>query len=279
MKKTYLSRIKQTLTLRACSDRTIANYISCIDRFLKYHEGRELKHFKEQDIIDYLKINFIDKNLSACTYNINRAAIIYFYLICFDKSFNKYLLPPGKITKVLPKLIDKNIIIKMIKEEINIKYKIYLCLAFGSGMRVSEIATLRIENIISKESKIKVIGKGKKERFVPLPKFTLNYLRLYYQKNKMTKKEGYFFEGSYNTDHVHPENLKWYFRHKKIKYGISKDFTFHSLRHTFATEYIKNGGSIWELKNILGHSSIQSTSIYLHTAEDFSKVYSPIDAL
>jgi len=158
-----------------------------------------------------------------------------------------------------------------------LKYKIILSLAFGSGMRVSEITTLKIENIISSEYKIKVIGKGKKERFVPLPKYTLSLLRSYYKQKKMDNKEGYFFIGNKNREYIHPDTIKLYFRKKRTQYGIDKDITFHCLRHTFATQYIKAGSNIWELKSILGHSSIQSTSIYLHTAEDFAKVFNPLD--
>ena len=67
----------------------------------------------------------------------------------------------------------------------------------------------------------------------------------------------------------------------KIKENNSLDnsVTLHTLRHSFATEYIKSGGDIWELRNILGHSSINTTMIYLHMAEDFSKVSSPLDGV
>ena len=67
----------------------------------------------------------------------------------------------------------------------------------------------------------------------------------------------------------------------KIKENNSLDnsVTFHTLRHSFATEYIKSGGDIWELRSILGHSSINTTMVYLHMAEDFSKVSSPLDGV
>ena len=59
--------------------------------------------------------------------------------------------------------------------------------------------------------------------------------------------------------------------------NLDDSITFHTLRHSYATEFIKNGGDIWELKNILGHSSINTTSIYLHMAENFKDVYSPLN--
>ena len=66
---------------------------------------------------------------------------------------------------------------------------------------------------------------------------------------------------------------------EKIKENNNLDnsITFHTLRHSYATEFIKNGGDIWELKNILGHSSINTTSLYLHMAENFKDVYYPLN--
>ena len=70
---------------------------------------------------------------------------------------------------------------------------------------------------------------------------------------------------------------KVHFKKIKENNGLDNSITFHTLRHSYATEFIKNGGDIWELKNILGHSSINTTSIYLHMAENFKDVYSPLN--
>ena len=71
--------------------------------------------------------------------------------------------------------------------------------------------------------------------------------------------------------------IKGAFQKIKENNGLDNSITFHTLRHSYATEFIKNGGDIWELKNILGHSSINTTSIYLHMAENFKDVYSPLN--
>ena len=79
-----LQKVKDLLKVRGCSDRTIANYLSCLNRFKKSYEGKDLKKLRESDILDYLKTNFIDLGLAPASVNINRAAIKYYYLVNFN---------------------------------------------------------------------------------------------------------------------------------------------------------------------------------------------------
>ena len=70
-----LQKVKDLLKTRGCSERTINNYLSCLNRFKQYYKGKELKNLKEEDILDYLKVNFIDLDFAAACVNVNRAAI------------------------------------------------------------------------------------------------------------------------------------------------------------------------------------------------------------
>ena len=275
-----LQKVKDLLKIRGCSDRTTTNYISCLNRFKKYFEGKELKDLKEQDILEYLKVNCIDLDFSAATINVNRAAIKYYYLVNFNIDFNNTLLPSCKINNRFPVLLSKQQVISIFNNESNLKHKLWIILAYGSGLRIGEVASLKVSDILSKEHKIHVIGKGNKERYVPLPDFTLKLLRLYWVQNKDKIITDYLFPGMFSKTeltHINPFTIKQAFQKIKENNNLDNSITFHTLRHSFATEYIKNGGDIWELKNILGHASINTTSIYLHMAEDFSKVYSPLD--
>ena len=275
-----LQKVKDLLLLRKCSDRTISNYLSCINRFKNYYNRKDLKKFTEDDILDYLKKNFINIGCAAATINVNRAAIKYYYLVNFNREFNNVLLPQAKIPSRFPKIISKQDFIKMFNSEFNLKHKLWIVLAYGSGLRISEVASLKVSNILSNEHKIRVIGKGNKERYVPLPNFTLKLLRLYWVKNKDKIINDYFFPGSYRNrinTYTSDFTIKGAFQKIKENNNLVASITFHTLRHSYATEFIKNGGNIWELKNILGHSSINTTSVYLHMAENFKNVYSPLD--
>ncbi len=275
-----LQKVKDLLLLRKCSDRTVSNYLSCINRFKNYYKRKDLEKLNEDDILEYLKKNFINIGCSAATINVNRAAIKYYYLVNFNKEFSNVLLPQTKIPSRFPKIISKQDFIKMFNSEFNLKHKIWIMLAYGSGLRISEVASLKVSDILSKEHKIRIIGKGNKERYAPLPNFTLKLLRLYWIQNKDKITNNYFFPGKYKATKgtcISSFGIKEAFQKIKENNNLDNSITFHTLRHSYATEFIKNGGDIWELKNILGHSSINTTSIYLHMAENFKDVYSPLD--
>lgn len=275
-----LQKVKDLLLLRKCSDRTVSNYLSCINRFKNYYKRKDLEKLNEDDILEYLKKNFINIGCSAATINVNRAAIKYYYLVNFNKEFSNVLLPQAKIPSRFPKIISKQDFIKMFNSEFNLKHKIWIMLAYGSGLRISEVASLKVSDILSKEHKIRIIGKGNKERYAPLPNFTLKLLRLYWIQNKDKITNNYFFPGKYKATKgtcISSFGIKEAFQKIKENNNLDNSITFHTLRHSYATEFIKNGGDIWELKNILGHSSINTTSIYLHMAENFKDVYSPLD--
>lgn len=278
-----LQKVKDLLKIRGCSDRTIANYLSCINRFKKNYEGKELKKLKENDIIDYLKDNFINLGFSSASINVNRAAIKYYYLVNFNIDFNKSLLPQCKIARRYPKTLSKEQILKIINTENNLKHQLWILLGYGSGLRIDEVATLKVSDILSKEHKMRIIGKGNKERYVPLPDITLKLLRIYWLKNKDKITNDYLFPALYkkvnHKNHMSTYTVQEAFQKIKSNNNLDDNYTFHTLRHSFATEYIKSGGDIWELRNILGHSSINSTMVYLHMAEDFSKVSSPLDGV
>ena len=89
----------------------------------------------------------------------------------------------------------------------------------------------------------------------------------------MTKKKGYLFEGTSKREHCSSKAISNYFTDVvKPKYNLDEDITFHSLRHSFATNFIKSDGDLFTLKSMLGHSSISTTSIYIHIARDFNSL-------
>ena len=211
-----LQKVKDLLKTRGCSERTINNYLSCLNRFKQYHKGKELKDLKEEDILDYLKVNFIDLDFAAASVNVNRAAIKYYYLVNFNIDFNNVLLPACKVKSRFPTLLTKEQVICIFNNEFNIKHKLWIILAYGSGLRISEVASLKVSDILSKEHKIRVIGKGNKERYVPLPIITLKLLRAYCLQNKDKITNDYLFSniknGKNKCKHINPFTIKQAFQ-------------------------------------------------------------------
>ena len=161
---------------------------------------------------------------------------------------------------------------KIINQEHCLKYRCWLLLAFCSGLRVSEIATIKIENIFPNEHKLKVLGKGNKERYTILPDIVIKFLRLFCKEQGITQKQGYLFIGTQGNEHMNNKSIINYFSTLKVAYQLDKNITFHILRHSFATYYLMNGGNIITLKSMLGHSHLDTTNIYLHIAQNFNNL-------
>ena len=269
----WVEKVVETLKMGGRSKTTIHNYVHAINRFLKhYKENTNFKDFNEEKIASYIKREYIDKGYSGSTYNVNICAIKFLYSVCFNREFNKRKLPSVKLRKVIPAIIDKPTFIKIFNGEKNVKYKCWLLLGFCSGLRVEEIAQIKIENINSKEHKLKIIGKGNKERFTILPDITIKYLRLYYKTANFNKNNDYLFEGAGEREYTNSKYITNYFSILKKKYNLPNNLSFHSLRHSFATYFIKAGGDPFVLKNMLGHQSLNTTSIYIHLGRDFNNI-------
>lgn len=272
-KKVWLKKCEETLRMGGRSEVTIKNYRYAIIRFLnRYDEKTNISKLTTDDIIKYFKKDFIDKGLSAATYNVNLAAVRFFYLICFERSISKVLLPNSKLRKRFPKIVTKELFLKIINNEDNLEHKCWLLLSFCCGLRISEVATIKIEDIYSKEHKLRVLGKGNKERFTILPNIVIKFLRLFYQKKRYTHKKGYLFIGQNVNNHICERTIGNYFSSLKKEYNLPPEITEHSLRHSFATYFLMNGGDLLVLKSMMGHKSLNSTSIYVHLSQNFNNI-------
>lgn len=272
-KKVWLKKCEETLRMGGRSEVTIKNYRYAIIRFLnRYNEKTNISKLTTDDIIKYFKKDFIDKGLSAATYNVNLAAVRFFYLICFERSISKVLLPNSKLRKRFPKIVTKELFLKIINNEDNLEHKCWLLLSFCCGLRISEVATIKIEDIYSKEHKLRVLGKGNKERFTILPDIVIKFLRLFYQKKRYTHKKGYLFIGQNVNNHICERTIGNYFSSLKKEYNLPPEITEHSLRHSFATYFLMNGGDLLVLKSMMGHKSLNSTSIYVHLSQNFNNI-------
>ena len=272
-KQKWIKMVNDTLIMGGKSKITIDKYTYAIERFLNAHgNNTKISSFTEKEIIKYLKKKFIDTNLMSTTYNFNLAAISYFYVVWFEKEFNSKILPKAKLEKKLPSIIEKDTFIKLINKEKNIEHKCWMILGFCSGLRASEVASIKVENIDVNNHRIKIIGKGNKERYTILPDICINILRQYCKANRITYKTGYLFPGCAGEIHISSRTISNYFTIYVKENTLSSKISFHTLRHSFATYYLMNGGDQFILKDMLGHKSLSTTAIYGHLANDFNNL-------
>ena len=272
-KNKWVEKVRYTLELGGKSDRTFINYKSHITRFLNYYnENVEINKLSEDEIVDYFRKQYIDLNRCASSLNVGMCSVRFLYSVCFNRKLNKDLLPSTKLQKKMPTIISKHLFLKIVNEEPCLKQKCWLILAFCSGLRVDEIAKLRIENIYPNEHKLKVLGKGNKERYTILPDIVIKFLRLYCKQEHITNKHGYLFISNDKNSHINSKSIINYFSTLKVAYNLDKNISFHTLRHSFATYYLMNGGNIISLKSMLGHAHLDTTNRYLHIAQNFNNL-------
>lgn len=267
----WIDKIHKNLILRGRSEATFINYKSALLRFFNYYDSNtNIKLLKETDIINFLNDEFIIPNKCKTTYNVAVCSIRLLYLLCFNISLNRLLIPSSKLSKRMPTILPKDKFIQIVNEEKILKHKCWLILAFCSGLRVDEVSRIKIEDINSKEHKLRVIGKGNKERYTILPDIVIKLLRLYCKEKNI--KTGYLFTGTNNKEVMSSKTIINYFSVLKDNYNLDKNISFHSLRHAFATYYLSNGGSLLALQSMLGHKNINTTTIYLHLSQNFNEL-------
>ena len=269
--KRWIEKVHENLILRGRSDKTFINYKSVLVRFFKYYKEKTIiEDLNENDIIAFLNDEYIKLNKSKNSYNLGIASIRLLYLICFEKTLNRLLLPSCKLPKRLPTILPRNKFIEIINTDNNLKHKCWLVLAFCSGLRVDEIANLKVENLLFNNHKIKVIGKGDKERFTILPDISIRLIKLYCKEKNINS--GYLFNGTNGRSVMNSKTIINYFSVIKDTFNLDDNISFHSLRHSFATYYLINGGSLLTLQSMLGHVNLNTTVIYLHLSQNFNEL-------
>ena len=268
--KIWIDKIHDNLILRGRSERTFINYKSALMRFFQYYDSNtDIERLRENDIINFLKEKFIIPNKCKNTYNLTVCSIRLFYIICFNISLNRVLLPSSKLTKKLPTVLSKEQVITIINNEKYLKHKCWILLGYCCGLRVSEVAKIKVEDMDVSSHKLKVLGKGSKERYTILPNIVIKALYLYCKKNNIIN--GYIFKGISGKPYMNEKTIINYFSVIRDLYNLDNNISFHTLRHSFATYYLTNGGSLLKLQSMLGHNNINTTAIYLHISFNFNE--------
>lgn len=272
-----LQKLKRDIQLRGLSKDTEKDYSAIIERYQKYFQ-KPASELGEQEIRKYLLYLAVDKKLSPSTVNSCNSAIRFLYDITLEQNVNYKRIPRLKEPIVLPTVLTKDEVQAILDATDNLKHKCILMTIYGSGLRLSEASNLKISDIDSKNMRILVEqGKGKKDRYVLLSQSNLDLLREYW---KQYKPKHWLFEGMEKGSHMTKRGIQDVFKRYLQKSGITKKATVHTLRHSFATHLLENGTSIFYIRQLLGHSTIWTTTRYLHVATtDVLKTISPLDTL
>ena len=180
-----------------------------------------------------------------------------------------------KLKKTLPKTLNEEEIEKLLNIDPNnaldYRNKAMIELMYATGLRVSELVNLEVNDVNLKDNYVRVFGKGKKERIVPMADITTNILDEYINNYRPSLLKGYLTDKVFISSYGKGITRQGFFKIlKKIakEKGIKKDFSPHTLRHSFATHLLEHGADLRSIGEMLGHENIKTTQIYTHLSNN-----------
>ena len=267
---------------RGLSSNTIESYGRDLRKYVDFLKRKgigSIEGSSRKDITSFM-MKLKDKGLSANSISRNLVAIKVFYRFLMRERIIKddpaSVLDSPKLWKKLPDVLSLSEVEKILdapdtKDPREIRDRAALELMYATGMRVSEVANLRIEGINRDLGIVRCLGKGQKERIVPVGKSAMKALDIYLQKSRSrllkNKTSPYIFITQQGKKMSRVSFWKIIKKYTKLC-SINKRITPHTLRHSFATHLLERGADLRVVQELLGHSNISTTQIYTHINKD-----------
>ena len=277
---TLREKMKDAMLLRGFSAGTQKKYLYEVIKLHDYYQRSPAK-LSNEEIKGYLLYLVSERKLAASTYNVAVHSLRFFYDMVLRRIISYRDFPLSKEPRRLPDILSVIEVASIIKAAGNIKHRTILVLTYGAGLRSAEVANLKVEDIDSDRMQIHIRnGKGGKDRYVVLSPVMLEVLRDYWRKSRSKVKSTWIFPGQSPTNPITPATVGAVYKRAKKSVVISKQGGVHSLRHAFATHSLEAGEDLYTIKQLLGHSCIESTARYLRlTNNKMQSIKSPIESL
>ncbi|MCK4261431.1 MAG: tyrosine-type recombinase/integrase [Halanaerobiales bacterium] len=254
-----LAKFKKDMELKGFSQKTISAYLRYVEEYRNFQSSKDISIFNSDIVRNYLhhliKVKDVSESYVHCAYS----ALKFFYQTTLRANWDIVEIPRSKKAKKLPVILSQEEV-KLIFDNVqNLKHKAILMTVYSGGLRISEVVQLKIEDIDSKNMQIRVRNsKGKKDRYTLLSKKNLAILRDYWN---IYRPRTWLFPGKYKDRPISTR-------------------TVHTLRHCFATHLLESGVNIYYIQELMGHSNVSTTSIYIHlTRKDLLNIVSPLDLM
>lgn len=262
------------------ADNTISAYIRDLAEYLEFL--RQNKIYDSLNIkADHINKYIIDLSKNMAPRSVNRKIVSI-------KSFHKFMtkeeivksnitsnIDSPKMGHHLPKVLNIEEIDLLLdikpKTAFDYRNKAMLELMYASGLRVSELVNLKLDNIDLKIAIVRCMGKGSKERMIPLGDIAIHFLDMYIKSYRSSLLKRHQTNYLFLNNHGEQLTRQGFFiilKNIAKEKGIKKEFSPHTLRHSFATHLLENGADLRSIQELLGHSDISTTQIYTHVASN-----------
>lgn len=269
--------LEQQVVLRGQAKSTFQNYIHRIAQ-VSLHFNRLPEDVSTEELNDFLAllaVSAVSPSRSAFKHSVYGLRYYYRYVGLPDRAIK---LPSLKRDAKLPCIFNKSELRRLFVSPALLKHRVLLMLIYSAGLRSSEVINLKISDIDFERRSIHIRrSKYNKDRLVPLSEYMAHGLKQYLT---LERPLTWLFNGKTLGSPYSAKAISWVMREAVKAAGIEKDVTVHTLRHSYATHLIEDGLNIVTVKDLLGHSKIETTMIYLHIAQcPLVKAHSPLDTL
>ena len=267
------------LKLQRYSKSTQKNYFLAVKSLSRFY-NQSPDTLSPEQIQAYILYLIEERKLSWGSVNNVCCVILCFCRNVLHWEETQFKMPPRPRMTKIPSVLSEEEIKRLFDATTNLKHRVLLKTAYSAGLRLSEVIRLRPEHIESDPSRMMIRveqSKGRKDRYTVLSRALLSELREYWRRYQPRE---WLFPGRGGNYHIGPTTVHQIFVRAKKKAGIIRGRGLHVLRHSFATHMLYHGTDLYTLKQLLGHTSIKTTTIYLHLLpERYSQLTSPLDHL
>lgn len=275
-KEKWLRLFEQEIMVAGYSKKTLEMYKYYLREFFDF-VNKKPESVERYDIMAFLAKKKEEIDAKGTTLALIYAALKFFFHNFLKRNIFNDIKRPKKAKK-LPVVLTKDEITKLLNAITNKRNKLMIEFIYSTGARVSECANLKIKELQFDECTATIRGgKGNKDRLIILSKKWVNEIKEYLAKRKVVSE---FVFTNNEGKPISVDTIQRILRKARIKAGINKKITPHSLRHSFATHLLESGESIRKIQELLGHADLSTTQIYTKVStEELKKVKSPFDSI
>jgi integrase/recombinase XerD len=266
--------------MRKLMAKTQDGYIRAVRHFAGWL-GRSPDTASVEDLRRY-QLHLVDRGISPVTLNATITGLKFFFEVTLSRPDLMAKMHPVRVAQTLPVILTREEVGRLIESARTLKHRTALSVAYGAGLRVSEVVALKVADIDSQRMLLRVEqGKGRKDRYATLPPILLERLRSWWRAARAQGKilpGGYLFPGLDPLDSMSTRQLNRAVHEAAQAAHIDKRVNMHLLRHSFATHLLEQGVDIRKIQVLLGHTKLQTTALYTQVAIDtLQQVISPLE--
>ncbi|MBV8036479.1 site-specific integrase [Roseateles sp.] len=275
-------RMLDDMRMRKLEPKTQQAYVRAVRKLTAYLQ-RSPDTTSAEDLRNF-QLHLVDSGVSPITLNATITGLKFFFDITLSRPELMLKMQPVHVPRTLPVVLSREEVSRLIAAAWNLKHQTALSLAYGTGLRASEVISLKVGDIDSQRMTLRVEqGKGRKDRYAMLPPILLERLRVWWRVGHAQGKilrNGWLFPGMDPMDPLSTRQLNRAIHAAADAAKIDKRVSMHTLRHSFATHLLEQRVDIRVIQVLLGHAKLETTSIYAHVATDLLReVISPLENL